>query len=572
MDLNEKLKAILNYEHPLGITISGNWGIGKTYFWKEFIKNYPQNNKFAYVSLFRKYSINDIMEDIMTQISVAYKLLGKNSKIAKIFSNLKPINIALPAIGLLLSVLVEEEGNDQFKNLVVCFDDLERMSDSIDYKTLLGYISYLKETLRCKIVLILNEEEINKQENKKIFNEYKEKIIDKDFFYRPTPEENFKLIEERILFSKFKEELLSFLKKYQINNIRIMLQIIFTLNEFKFLESLTGINNEVKSEFIQKLIVLSFIKFKFNFTDFKAIESCEYAKISQDIVEGKDNKIKEIIPYLSDLSSTSFFIIDSLIEPIMEYLKESIIKEDSIIETLKKEDKRYKNHKRYENFLSFFGKIYYDFNYGFDNFKKETKSFLENNKDNILNILDIKILNAYIFECIKICRKFNQSEDVKFYENYFGDVFENYIDAFKDDFKIYNLDETSICNSLIFCSDALKKRIIDYINKKKIEIYKIYPYNSKKLMELMKTIRYKNGWDKKDEEICNNIPTDNLKGFIFNNADFLRGLIEFYNFAKTSGSFTQYIEKVNKILEEISNTDDGKYEIKIKLIKEKHNI
>ncbi|MHB1693161.1 MAG: P-loop NTPase fold protein, partial [bacterium] len=206
-DIKGQLEKFLKDEEPLGIIIRGDWGTGKTFFWKEFMKNYSkkENKKMAYVSLFGKESIRYIREDIMTQISVIYKLLGKNSKISKIFSELKGINIGLSTIVSLSSIAAEEEGNDKFKNLIVCFDDFERKSDDVSYKILLGFISYIKETFRCKVVLILNEEEIKKDYNKEIFDEYKEKIIDKEFSYKPTPEENFKLIKEKLSSKEFKE-------------------------------------------------------------------------------------------------------------------------------------------------------------------------------------------------------------------------------------------------------------------------------------------------------------------------------------------------------------------------------
>ncbi|MHB1693547.1 MAG: hypothetical protein ACYCUW_06665, partial [bacterium] len=358
---------------------------------------------------------------------------------------------------------------------------------------------------------------------------------------------------------------LSFLKRYQIINMRIMQQLIMVLNDFKFIESLKNIDNKVKSIFIQKLITLSFVKFKFNFTDFKEIESYGYSKMTQDIIEGKDNKFKEIIPYLDDLNLLSHFMIDNIIISIIEYLKNPIPNENFIKKILEEENKKQENYEKHDEFDSYFNKIYFDLNYGFDKFKEETEEFLIKNKTNILKIFDMATLNSYISGCIRLCKDYKaQIENEEFYENYFGEIFENYVDnLMKDEFKIYNLDETSINNSLANYSDSLKHRIANYIVTKKKGAFKNFNYDSKKLMNIMQEIQRKNGWGHKEEDLLNNIPADVLKDFILKNANFLRALIEFCKFGKISKRFDQFIKTTNEVIEEIGNI---KKEYKIKLL------
>ena len=57
------------------ILISGEWGLGKTYFWNNFIKKYKnvelKDKQIAYVSLFGISSLNDIKTSILLNLFIA---------------------------------------------------------------------------------------------------------------------------------------------------------------------------------------------------------------------------------------------------------------------------------------------------------------------------------------------------------------------------------------------------------------------------------------------------------------------------------------------------------------------
>jgi hypothetical protein len=80
-------------------------------------------------------------------------------------------------------------------------------------KDVLGSIYELKEQKNCKVVMMFNEKElekltdIEKKPHSKIFSLYKEKIIDYDFIFEPTLEDNVKIaIQKQNI--KFNEVLL----------------------------------------------------------------------------------------------------------------------------------------------------------------------------------------------------------------------------------------------------------------------------------------------------------------------------------------------------------------------------
>ncbi|MBZ7936523.1 hypothetical protein H2279_07765 [Campylobacter sp. B0100352/1] len=187
--------------------INGKWGVGKTYLWKEieneisntkkdfelnkvklnffshlkylyefiilivkflikyfsyceFIKQEDESLRVIYISLFGKEHYKEILEEITLN---SYKY----NKLVYFLRNLTFWKIS---IGSLFQFFIKQD----FKNIIVCFDDLERKSDKLNIKDLLGLINNLKEG-KCKVILIGDDSKLN---NKKIFDNYKEKCID----------------------------------------------------------------------------------------------------------------------------------------------------------------------------------------------------------------------------------------------------------------------------------------------------------------------------------------------------------------------------------------------------------
>ena len=65
------------------------------------------------------------------------------------------------------------------KEIVLILDDLER--SSMPMSELLGYINYLVEISKNKIILLANESHILKEDNNNVYNTFKEKVVGKTF-------------------------------------------------------------------------------------------------------------------------------------------------------------------------------------------------------------------------------------------------------------------------------------------------------------------------------------------------------------------------------------------------------
>ncbi|MCL4431015.1 MAG: KAP family NTPase [Epsilonproteobacteria bacterium] len=175
--INEFLDYYLNLNEPqYAVLLSGKWGSGKTFFINKFKEKNKSRYKFIHISLFGLKAKDDIHKQVI------FKLFGSQSnavsttidiagKLIKGFLNkYTGVNITLADIPIDIALKRESD-----QKVIFIFDDIERIDTGI--KEVLGYINVLVEELNQKVILLANEDEINKQE----YNDFKEKTIGKTF-------------------------------------------------------------------------------------------------------------------------------------------------------------------------------------------------------------------------------------------------------------------------------------------------------------------------------------------------------------------------------------------------------
>lgn len=146
--------------------LDGSWGSGKTFFIKTFFENQIYKKKeIYYISCF----------GIKTR-EQAEKILINEIEKQSILGNLDFI----PLVGGVFKWFFKIVGTDLMKrDSIVIFDDFERVSyveksdNPSDYNDLLGYIDYLSENKRFKIIVILNSKEIESTKENLIDNKFK---------------------------------------------------------------------------------------------------------------------------------------------------------------------------------------------------------------------------------------------------------------------------------------------------------------------------------------------------------------------------------------------------------------
>ena len=165
--IQERLKELLNTNQSFGISLNGKWGVGKTFFWNKLIEDNLSDKKTAYISLFGVENIFDIERKIIFQISTKDRFITSAKDKIKDFKTtlgLKDEDTNFGITGSVLSIGLSLFEKKDFENVIVCFDDFERISEKLKLKDVLGLISELKEQKKCTVVMIFNKDELKEDD------------------------------------------------------------------------------------------------------------------------------------------------------------------------------------------------------------------------------------------------------------------------------------------------------------------------------------------------------------------------------------------------------------------------
>ena len=161
------------------VLINGEWGIGKTYFFKnKFLKN----KEFIYISLFGVNSIEAIKIEIYSKINKICNIIGK---IKTVFQRADGNSIGLGPISLPITYWETDissaiSKNIKEKTLTIVIDDLERKSSKINIEDLIGTIEKITQIKNINVILIANEDKLENGDKNKFLN-FKEKVIQKTY-------------------------------------------------------------------------------------------------------------------------------------------------------------------------------------------------------------------------------------------------------------------------------------------------------------------------------------------------------------------------------------------------------
>lgn len=440
----------LTRETNNALLITGEWGVGKTYFFDNTLSekieetSIKENENIKYkpirVSLSGVTSIDDIERRIVAEL---YPKLNKGLSKGK------------GAIKLLLSIPKIKEYIPEFPNsdvigsetdnLVICFDDLERRSKTFPIDSLIGYINNLTENNNLKTIIIANTNKIEDES----FNEIKEKLIGREIEYKINIEEVF----DTLIQSEFQSfsEYTKFLQKEK-NFICSFFQDYKNIRTLKFiLTRYHDIHSQIEIiapsiQYIQSNKE-ALLKDTLLFTIAIAIEH-KKGKVTRNSKEEVDNKFritrKDIRRFLDDKSSSD----------------QKNDEEETILEKIKS------NYYYQNNFSYYFYESIFDYIVGLnildeDLLEKDIKKRYKISEDNTIP------------ECYRIYNQINFDEVFSMTNASYKQLLTNmlsYVDngeyRLEHYNRIYNL-VLSFNNPLKIKEDKLKNRIIRGIKRNK---------------------------------------------------------------------------------------------------------
>ncbi|HEY4748949.1 MAG TPA: P-loop NTPase fold protein [Steroidobacteraceae bacterium] len=219
------------------LALKGAWGVGKTYAWQQLIQDLRseiQPTTYSYVSLFGIASLADLRVAILANARPA-ETLGQ--PITADALNRNWFRYGTSSLSTWLNRLSQVEGRSALKgvsiafdaiapslvrNMLICFDDLERLNASrIPHDQLLGFISNLKETAGCKIAIIFNDALLPQQSSD--YDTYREKVVDIELKFDPTADEAIEWGLSADL--PFRDKVKSSVIALEIKNVRVLRKI-----------------------------------------------------------------------------------------------------------------------------------------------------------------------------------------------------------------------------------------------------------------------------------------------------------------------------------------------------------
>lgn len=240
MSVSKVKSALVDFvkgEKDRAIVLKGDWGTGKTHLWKQVVlesRDSFHKRNYSYVSLFGLNSLKDLKKSIYEN-----KVYRERAHIASDESsfeeNLKDISGRfagwmrkgsslfndVSAMGVKgIGPIVESLQFIRVTDTIICLDDFERKGSGIHDREVLGLISLLVESKKCRVVMLLNDGTLKSGDD---FFAYHEKVFDYEVTFNPSINESVSLIFGSG--SNFHTILAKNVTKLEVNNIRLLKKI-----------------------------------------------------------------------------------------------------------------------------------------------------------------------------------------------------------------------------------------------------------------------------------------------------------------------------------------------------------
>ncbi|MBX7143429.1 MAG: KAP family NTPase [Oligoflexia bacterium] len=312
------------------LLLKGEWGVGKTHFYNEFVKTYQATHvedkrPFCYVSLFGLSTIEELKAQI---IASAGKMRGGIGTAADVIGKFLEgsFSVSVPAIA---TNALEER---LLTGCVVCLDDLERKRPELTLDSVFGFVDRLATLRSCHVILVVNDGELKEEID--TLKRYRDKVIDSEITFAPSLDRNLSVVFGGDKNPEVVKQVRGSLERLEKRNIRTIKRIEWMLNDFQFL--LTDQDKEIQAQLVEQISTHCILHFEFG--DILVPEKLLGAHwMAMKVAERLDRKYKkrsgdgseeEESDPMSELIYKSKYIGHDLDAVFLQYLKDGFVNRD----------------------------------------------------------------------------------------------------------------------------------------------------------------------------------------------------------------------------------------------------
>lgn len=241
------------------IALSGKWGSGKSHLWKEVQTASPDEKVkgAVYVSLFGLGSIAELKLRIAQGVfpklqaggTMVETLKTGYAGVKKILKGVHSGFSALDELALIAAPMM-------IKGRFIVIDDVERKHDKLSIDEILGFIDECVESLDCRVLLILNSDQLG---DKDLWELFREKVIDQELRLDTSPSEAFD-IALTLTPTIWAQQIKPAVEACKITNIRIVRKITRVVN--RLLGSRNALPEQLLLRVVPSMALLSAIHYK----------------------------------------------------------------------------------------------------------------------------------------------------------------------------------------------------------------------------------------------------------------------------------------------------------------------
>ncbi|MED6316920.1 MAG: NTPase [Pseudomonadota bacterium] len=343
-NLEKRLLDLFDKKSSFVIALTGEWGIGKTQFWNNFKKHHHNDfklRKYAYISLFGIDSLESLKYEIAVKTHEVNQSEDRMHGAKSLFNKaLDTVDLSsIEGKGLSINIgksLITNALSSLVSNTVICIDDVERISDSLSLKDVMGLVNDLKLEKNCQVIIILHDAKASEQ-----FQEYKEKVLDEVLIL----DDNLGILENFIKDELALDIMQLFYRTIGVKNLRFYNKVF--KNYQQIIENIDSLSKTSKEYILKNLLIIRWIDefqpeiplddenfFKATLNLFHNSNE-NFITMSDDSFLEQSDELKAFRRYLDNFYS--LFLFDNWATHIISMLNDHDISEESIQDLLRRD-------------------------------------------------------------------------------------------------------------------------------------------------------------------------------------------------------------------------------------------